>query len=328
MINRKIVFITGAGSSIPYEMPSGIELLEDACKHLTFSNDIINKFKDPQCFEHSVISQDNSLGKDLKLLLHDNKFKPEEMINFKIDLAESNCNSIDAFLEHRPEYISIGKLIISYLLIKYEDKSKSKLKGDWLRYLWNQIISETNFDNFELNNISFITFNYDRLIEYFLITSMHALYGKSINECEKKLNNISIVHLHGKLGELTIEDNYSKVKLGEEIKDYNKLKQIAENIKIITDKIDNDPEFKIATDLILAADEVYILGLGYNQTNLNRLNLSKFGKPIRGTGLDLTQNEINTIKQRNISEKFVQYRLEIEQDYNCLDFLREKVNWI
>jgi hypothetical protein len=218
-------------------------------------------------------------------------------------------------------------MVISYILLNYERISKIKLKGDWLGYLWNQIISETKFDKIEQNRISFITFNYDRLVEYFLITSMAALYGKPLNECEEKLNKIPIVHLHGKLGELSFKKTLNKAELGEKITEHIKLNEIANNLKIITEEIDNDPEFKIAHELILAADEIYILGLGYNQTNLKRLKISEFGKPVNGSGFALTEMEIYSVQQRNISKDYRQFKLEIEIGLNCLEFLRNKVFW-
>ena len=54
-------------------------------------------------------------------------------------------------------------------------------------------------------NVAFITFNYDRSLEFFLLTTLKNRYQKTEQECAAKLKNIPIVHLYGKLALLPWE---------------------------------------------------------------------------------------------------------------------------
>ena len=50
------------------------------------------------------------------------------------------------------------------------------------------------------NNIKFITFNYDRLLENFLAVSMQNSFSHFRNEVLEKVKQMSIEHVYGKLG--------------------------------------------------------------------------------------------------------------------------------
>ena len=44
----------------------------------------------------------------------------QQLKDFREELREADPSSIDAFLEHRKGFVSIGKILIAYTLIKYE----------------------------------------------------------------------------------------------------------------------------------------------------------------------------------------------------------------
>ena len=114
-------------------------------------------------------------------------------------------NSIDAFLEHRIEFMDIGKAAIAASLIGFEvPEYIFKYKQDnWLRYTFDRL--STRFEEFGRNRLSIITFNYDRAAEWFLFTSLLNSYGKTYDECVEMLKSIPVIHLHGRLGYLPWE---------------------------------------------------------------------------------------------------------------------------
>ena len=105
-------------------------------------------------------------------------------------------------MEHRPEYLDVGKALIAAELIVCE-RETALFRRDgksWYEYLFNEL--STNFCDFEKNQLSILTFNYDRSLEHYLLTSLQNSYDKSIEECAEKLSKIPIIHLHGDLGAL------------------------------------------------------------------------------------------------------------------------------
>jgi hypothetical protein len=91
---------------------------------------------------------------------------------FRQEFYNSGRNSINAFLEHRTELMEVGKAAIAVALINYENPDRVIGFGEdnWLRYMYNQL--NTSFDEFGKNQLSFITFNYDRVVEWFLLTCL------------------------------------------------------------------------------------------------------------------------------------------------------------
>jgi hypothetical protein len=220
--------------------------------------------------------------------LHDfllsNGFSHENILDFIKNLYESGKTSVDAFLEHRTDFLEIGKLAIAYILSGFEDSETlySSGKGKWYKYLFDKM-NTNSFEDFGNNKISIITYNYDRSLDYFLFNSLQNLYDKNQNECSKVIAKIPIIQLHGELGFLPWQNvsarDYKKENVVSEIK------IAAKNIKIIHENINSDPEFSEAQQKLRAASRIYILGFGYNEINVQRLGLQELpsdGKVIMG----------------------------------------------
>jgi hypothetical protein len=294
MITKKTVLILGAGASIPYGYPSGNGLCEIACKELTLSG--LNNLLDLANFQPSLIE------------------------SFRDALLMSGKGSIDEFLEHQKRFIDLGKNVIAALLIPYEITSSlySFNQTNWYRYLFQKM--NTGFDEFEKNNISFITFNYDRSLEHFLLTSLKNSYPITELDAALKIRKLKIIHLHGQLCKLPYIDdqplnensNLQLKRLGyyvrqsdnEVFRPYSKevnlnvMATAAKYIKIIHDS-ENKSEYEEAMKLISEAQRVYFLGFGYHPTNLERLGINgkKSGRIIGGTAMGLSPLEMKQIHE-------------------------------
>jgi len=253
MITKLTVFILGAGASYGFGYPLGKKLVE-----------IILKNFDPDNLDNAI-ELFTGLG-----------FSEEEIISFRNQLRLSAAPSIDSFLEPRGEDIRyLGKLAIAYALIPFENEEPLFYDNSWYSILFNKINS--SFENFDKNKVSFITFNYDRSLEYFLLTTLKNRYQKTEQECAAKLKNIPIVHLYGKLALLPWE----KINSSDYTREYNPkitphfLRKSSTSLKIIYDKVDvpKDPDFKKAKLLLSGARKIYFLGFGYHADNLERLRI-------------------------------------------------------
>lgn len=299
MITKKTVFILGAGASKPFEFPLGSEL-----------RDRILNLIGPH-------TENSKTPRPLEIFEQGGHTYPELLL-FRDTFLKSQKKSIDAFLEHRPEYMKLGKLLIALNLIKFEKLETIYSNPNWYGYLWDRL--NTNFETFGENNISFITFNYDRSLETYLLNSMMALFNKTEDECYEKLLTIPIIHVHGTIGKNKYQDPKNYTPFGQAINDYSQLLHASNTIKIIHEDISNDKEFEIAHSLINNSEKTIILGLGYDETNLTRLKINESKYSMIGSAFGLTPMECTAI-----NNKFPIITFSQNTDHEALNFLRHSV---
>jgi virulence-associated protein VapD len=313
MITKRTVLVLGAGASMPYGFPSGETLIEEIKNEL---NAYTNKNSISSLYVNA--STNNLAGVLLR-----SGFNGSQINHFVESLKDSSQYSIDSFLEHRVEFIEIGKMSIAYLISQHEQKSLEFLNSNidiqnqknWYKYLWN--IMKTSFESMHSNLLTIITFNYDRSFEYFLYIAIKGLYGKEHEACKDLIKKFPILHVHGCLGDIfskaNLHTNYGVV-----LNDATQLKEVSASIKIVHDKIDEAEMFKSAREYIEAATYVYFLGFGYGTENVERLKLKKslsFPSIKKGTAYGLTDHEIRKIKA-NLENK-----LDIYSE-DCIGLLR------
>ena len=195
-------------------------------------------------------------------------------------LKDAKPYSIDAWLEHNPKYLEIGKRAIAATLLEYEKDIdlRPEAKGDWYQLLFHRL--NCPFDEFVNNKLSIITFNYDRSLENFLFnsfTNTHTeRFEKDEEECIKKLNQLKILHVYGSLGRLRWqtkgpENPTEKVDFGASLVEAT-IMFAANSIQIISESgTDVSPKFQQARELIESAKALYFLGFGYHNLNIDRL---------------------------------------------------------
>jgi hypothetical protein len=301
VIEGQIVFVLGAGASRDYGFPLGYELV------------------------HAVM---NKLAKDTETrrrFVGYTGCSEEEVSEFIHSLNASAHNSVDAFLEHRREFMKVGKAAIAYCLIECEHPDKLYRErdptGNWLRYLLAQMRSNT-FEEFASNKVGFITFNYDRCLEYFLCTALAASFKRAEEESAEVLNKIPIIHVHGQLGYLPAWGKKNSRPFWLE-PDADMLRMCIEEIKVMHEGADVvTPEYEKARNLLATANKVYFMGVGFNSLNLQRLAIKSLNDDIAyATGRGLNSNETGRL-QSQFGRK-----LHILTNCDCLTMLRQHVNW-
>lgn len=303
MITRKVVLILGAGASMPFGFPSGLELKSKIVERLhPHRSDVVKQH------------------------LTDAGFETGHVEGFRSALEKSGKLSVDAFLEHRPEFIEVGKAAIASFLLPSEHEPTLWFGGgmSWYAYFFNRL--NARFEEFSQNRVSVLTFNYDRSLEHYLLTALQNSYGKSPDECAAALRSVPIVHLYGQLGQLASlsTDGYG-IEYGAPLNVVS-LKRAAKGIQIIHEAVSGSEPFERAHELLRQAERACFLGFGYDETNLQRLmafDPNGLRLEISGSAKGLTGRECQLIYEKITSLGFRSVQVPNNGVNDALEFLRQ-----
>jgi hypothetical protein len=314
MINIETVFIIGAGASQPYKYPTGDELHDLIChKFPSELQAILGKAKIPDREQTGQMNAARELSRRFRA---------------------SHTASIDLWLSNNTQYLDIGKLAIANSIIKAEMQSnlffddRLKEKGqDWFTFLFNEMITNelgnSPLQHFRFNKAYFVTFNYDRLLEQLIYSSLvNSFCDTPEDEIKERLFRYPIYHVYGCIDDFP----WAQMKYPYGILPfYNKefVEYACERIKIVNE------ERKMADDLsdikliLENAKRVFFLGFGYDTVNMQRLGLPNSIKNvgrIYGTGYGLSKHQIENRKL--IFEKVCNLAQIHIEDCNCRELLQ------
>lgn len=277
MIKTKTVFVVGAGACKPYGFPTGAEL----------RNNIISSFGE-QGRIHNIFKDDRDLSDNEK---HMKKTFLESCGEFSSNFDESNISSIDKYLSiNRTDQnlVRIGKMAIVYEILKAEidhlkSRKKKYHKQHWLYFLYNskmtdEITIQEDYRKFSDNNVCFITFNYDRMLEHFLYTSLRKTFLCTSQETIKDvLDKIDIIHVYGKIAPLDWQEKEG-LPFGNHKQEptYDMIKKLKDNIRIVYDDERSTEENEHVIHIqkkIHDAEIIYFLGFGWDQQNMKILGI-------------------------------------------------------
>jgi len=190
---REIVFILGAGASEVYGLPSSSALIEAA-------------------------QSDRSEALRLALQTHLHQDVDRDLVRFQEMIEKAKPFSIDRFLETQPEADRIiGKALISHALLKCQtmdrlygrrgdarDYVDRYYDNDWMRWLLEYMKADI-LEEFLVNKVRFITFNYDQSLDTLLTNALLARYRHVGIEDAKRRIQDRIVHVYAQIGTCAYE---------------------------------------------------------------------------------------------------------------------------
>jgi hypothetical protein len=168
---------------------------------------------------------------------------------------------------------------------------------DWYRFLVHKLIAgcKESSDIFK-NAVTFVTFNYDKSLEYYLFQALSSNDVFTEADVEAFLQEMRIVHVYGSISS-TIpresdfsDDDYSTSQmLGDAFHDpldvdaefssrkafLDKCLLASESLRLIDpqEKDREDDSISMAKEWISAAKVVYILGYGFDENNNRRIGI-------------------------------------------------------
>ena len=309
MIENPTVFVLGAGAHCSYGFPSGKNLKSEIIAAVNYSM----HSKGEQSFDYLVRAG----------VAQSQETESRRCSAFMEALYRSGQPSIDAFLnanKHQLGFEIIGKAAIAQLLLAYEKtalqewRNKEKHNDDWLTYLFERMLdgAHTPEEFSNRNYVSFITYNYDRFLEWWLHERIKNSFGLQDGAALNILRKIPIHHMYGSLGnypEWFKHDNSSWI-------------SASCGIKTIFEAVHDPDAIASAKKLLEQARVICMLGFGYHWENISLIDLQSYLKEFKGRAAssryDITNAEWSII-ERLLPDSRIQ---STNKDDQCLATLR------
>lgn len=253
MIERRTVFILGAGASMPYGMPSGDQLRRELCGASFAPNGVHSNL-----LESTV---DIARG---------------EIAHFADFFRKSNQRSIDAFLSRQERFRDIGKFCIAAELCSRERQESviGDIEDDWYALLLEALTRDAiTLQDVRRNQIRIVTFNYDRSLEYYLFESLkHTFPNATDADILTTIDGFGILHVYGCLAEFSPVPR-AGARQYIPATDANSLRTAANGILVIPEARDDAPVFQHAREAVFWSQALCFLGFGFDFLNLARLRI-------------------------------------------------------
>jgi hypothetical protein len=314
MISKKTVFILGAGAHIPYGFPSGKNLIDDVVKQLILAQrepDLSLTILQQRCGVNANVVQQKNINAFIQ------------------SLSQAGQASIDTFInanQHMVGFDILSKVGIAQTLLGVEEKfivERSNNKdgnSDWFEYLFAKMCDGVGKPNhfFRDNNISFITFNYDRLLEHKFFNALKYSFNiKDDSEILDMVQAMPTYHVYGSLGE------YSPNSFGQ----INHWDRAFKAIQTIHEAIEeHSAAVQLAKKELEQAEKICLLGFGYHKENIELLDLPRVIEEIDSNVVacrfGVTDEEMRRV---TLSNRIRERKLEMgSKDENALDTLRNR----
>lgn len=251
MITKRTLFILGAGASMPYKLPSGAELRNTLCQAHTHP------------IQHTLHGKFEIPANDVRA--------------FAEAFLKSRQPSIDTFLAKRQDLAELGKLCIAIHLCQTERSEllfAPDIEDDWYLALWNALQDEVHSAaSITSNPVRFVTFNYDRSLECFLHEATKNSFGISDEDAGNICKRLNIQHVYGHLGAYKWDQKSQgrAYAYNDTAIDFTKA---AEGIRVIPETREGDATFQAVRASVEWAEQICILGFGFDPLNMQRLGLN------------------------------------------------------
>lgn len=311
----KKVFVVGAGASAEFGLPVGAELKQ------TISNLCRTKSDDYYGLKSASPDFEGILGW-LSLSNANRSLKPTMDAAKLLHDALPAVPSIDNFVNiHRenPALVAVAKAAIAKSLGDAEANSSlavntlnshnvldlSKAANTWLHHLFSILCEASDFFDFlkRLETINFISFNYDRCIQQYIIWAARVTFDLSAGDLQQISNAIRITYVYGSLGDLVLSGK-QVYGFGEKYDRYS-IEKPASSIRTFTEGVREDSIREKIDHILAAADVVVFLGFGFHRLNLGLFSGSgKYpAKRIIATSRGQSENDLQILSSE-ISDKF------------------------
>jgi hypothetical protein len=308
MITKPTVFLTGAGASSEFGYPLGSQLLID--------------------IQTEILNHSTQLG---GINLSNFRWPVGVAEDFRLRLLRSVPRSIDSFIQLNPNFKELAQFCISFSLLNAEKETLVfSRSSNYLHFIWHEMINGVkNIDDFKMNKVSFVTFNYDRTIEFFFQNAIVNLFPNvTTEEAIAIIKSFPIIHIFGDLNpDETLNERSDKYfQYGRGVlpignNSVNKTFEISKNLSLLHD---SEHHFDEAFSVMQTSEQIFIMGFGYEDSSFDKLRLKELnqGKYIMSSCIGLSK----IIKDRVQNKMFgAKNKLHFEEHNSLVDLLKNRL---
>lgn len=294
MFNRPTTFVIGAGCSREYQFPLGVGLRDEIAEMLAHVKIDQPRGNDSRVWiGFSDGGKDGDFNRSISNIAGQQHFQEWYRVAQQMSRGLQHASSIDRYLDHHSDdevMVRIGKMAIGRRIIKAEASStlsvregssldmaeiyeKNGQNPHWLNELFLRLqegIRRGNIDQI-FSNVTFICFNYDRVIEHYLYEAVKVFGNLSDRDTTAVMKNLKVYHPYGSLGPLRWqkEDGSPGVQYGAQLDDHRSIQTIGESLRIFTETIEENDEIDCIRDAMLNASKIVFLGFSFLQQNID-----------------------------------------------------------
>lgn len=306
MFKSRTVFVVGAGASYEAGLPTGFELKEHISRLLDIRYDFRQKSGD--YFIDAALRQlrEREGSRDINGLL-----AKRWSIRDNLHSAISIDNYLDAHSADA-EMTVCGKLGIVKAILDAESKSKMKPVQDLMGAFKSKDLANTWYLRFfqmltenvrreevkkAFENISIITFNYDRCIERYLAQCLSSYYGIPEEDANGIVRGVQIYHPYGRVGPLPWQDSGRGIPFGSN--ERNDLLSIAAQINTFAEGLHDSDLRDGMRSLIERGETLVFLGFAFHPQNLELIMPPSGARILRvfGTTLNVSASDEGYIEK-------------------------------
>lgn len=344
MFSPKTVFVVGAGASCEIGLPIGNALRDRIIEMTYFDRNSGFSNRNFEIAVHRKCESNQSLWQHVHTALQ------------QLRLGLVNVASIDTYLDiHRGNeaMIAVGKMAIVIAILEAERNSaffskfklptqtrddivfsfggNEKYDASWYVHFGRLLTQNVTLENVDsiFDNVSFITFNYDRCIETFAFEWLKQTFGLPENRAVEIASKLEVLHVYGSVGSPPWKGGDVPFGL-----DYGAdFPALAEGIKTFTESADS-ATVETIRNRIVAAETLVFLGFGWLPQNLDILDTGQVSnaKRVFFTSCGVSQTDRETVRadlahllqKRVLHEQGAPCRAFEERD-TCADLFQN--NW-
>jgi hypothetical protein len=301
MFNRKTLFVIGAGAGFDIGMPVGRTLADDIARRVGVS------------VRHDRLWDTATADKELALCFFERGDRNSREYARAFKLIHDGvllANSIDDFLnvhDGDPQVVSVGKTAIVRSILNAERHSSlyvevslhdtkldvARIRDTWLVKFIQTLVPGRKVHEVEdaLQNVSFINFNYDRCLEYFLRHALTLAYGVTTKQAASIVASADIIHPYGSVGTL------ESVPFGQPEFATLDYRDLSVAIKTYTERIEERSILERMQTAIKEAECVVFLGFAYHKQNMALLKPPKpqNTRDVYGTAFGMSASDVSQV---------------------------------